>query len=366
MRLSEKLVGVSFLTACFVVVLHAYQSPLLGAGTATDWFVLFVGWTLPTFAVPIYFVISGYLLGIKSANGAAADWYGRSVKKRVRTLLVPYFLWCTVFAVTVVPFTVLGNHLAGRALTGNTCMQEPLLSVWNLFRIYGGDLNDGPACLPMWYIRNLFLLVLASPLFLAITANRLSAAFYFAVVGTLYFAQSWLPCSSTQFLETGLSLRGFLFFPLGLCLARHPVPPGAFRRTRAVLPVLWLGVCLAFVAMRLHAGAEWKVAITLLSKSTAPLGVGAVWVLCDSMPGFRRLARLPVAKYSFFVYACHMGVLFTLMCERSQQLMVTRLHVPLAGIFLLRIAVPLGVSLALAEGLRRWFPRAYALLTGGR
>ena len=148
--LSEKLVGVSFLTACCVVVLHSYSNFLLGAGPATDWFLLFAGWTLPTFSVPIFFVISGYLFGVKSANGTAAGWYGKSVRKRVRTLLVPYFLWCTVFALTVIPFTVFGNHLAGRALTGNTCMKEPLLSVWNLFRIYGGDLNDGPACLPMW------------------------------------------------------------------------------------------------------------------------------------------------------------------------------------------------------------------------
>lgn len=365
--LSEKLVGVSFLTACFVVVLHAYSNSLLGAGPATDWFILFVGWTLPTFAVPIFFVISGYLFGVKSANGTAEGWYGKSVGKRVRTLLVPYFLWCTVFALTVIPFSVFGNHLAGRALTDNTCMKEPLWSVWNLFRIYGGDLNDGPACLPMWYIRNLFLLVLASPLFLALTANRWIGALYLAAAGTLFFVQPWLGTSSSQLLETGLSLRGFLFFPLGLYLARHPVPgTRAFRLARAALPAVWLGTCLAFVILRLHVGDDWQVAKLLAAKSTNLLGVGAVWVLCDSMPGFRRMARHPVAKSSFFVYACHMGVLFTLMCERAQQLLMTHLHVPVAGIFLLRIAIPLGVSLVLAEAARRWFPRAYALLTGGR
>lgn len=365
--LSEKLVGVSFLTACFVVVLHAYSNSLLGSGLASDWFILFVGWTLPTFAVPIFFVISGYLLGVKSANGTAEGWYGKSVKKRLRTLLVPYFLWCTVFALTVIPFTVFGNHLAGRALTSNTCMNEPLWSVWNLFRIYGGDLNDGPACLPMWYIRNLFLLVLAAPLFFAVTSNRWTGALYLAATGGLFFAQTWLTTSSSQLLETGLSLRGFFFFPLGLYLARHPVPETpAFRRMRAALPAVWLATCLAFVILRLHAGEEWQVAKLLTAKATNLLGVGAVWVLCDYLPGFRRMARHPVAKCSFFVYACHMGVLFTLMCERSQQLLMTHLHVPVVGIFLLRIAVSLGVSLLLAAGVKRWFPRAYALLTGGR
>jgi peptidoglycan/LPS O-acetylase OafA/YrhL len=365
--LSEKLVGVSFLTACFVVVLHAYSNSLLGSGLAADWFILFVGWTLPTFAVPIFFVISGYLFGVKSANGTAEGWYGKAVKKRLRTLLVPYFLWCTVFALTVIPFTVFGNHLAGRALTSNTCMKEPLVSVWNFFRIYGGDLNDGPACLPMWYIRNLFLLVLAAPLFLALTSNRWTGALYLAVSGGLFVAQNWLATTSSQLLETGLSLRGFFFFPLGLYLARHPVPDTpAFRRMRAALPAVWLATCLAFVVLRLHAGEEWQVAKLLTAKATNLLGVGAIWVLCDLLPGFRRMARHPVAKCSFFVYACHMGVLFTLMCERCQQLLMTHLHVPVVGIFLLRIAVPLGVSLLLAAGVKRWFPRAYAMLTGGR
>ena len=365
-RLSEKLVGVSFIAACFVVVLHAYANPLAAVGGATAWFVLFAGWTLPTFTVPMFFVISGYLLAVKAGNGAAEGWYGKAVKKRVRTLLGPYFLWCTLFAVTVLPFTMLGNHLAGRALATNTCLREPVLSAWNLARIYGGDLTAAPIDGALWYIRNLFLLVLAAPAILAIMAGRRWGTLYLLASGALFFAHDWMPRTCWQLFETGLSVRGFFFFPLGVYLARHPVPPDAFRRTRAALPALWLGACLLYVFLRMQGGENWMVAKSLLAKATNVLGVGAVWVLYDVLPGCRGIAKLPVARDSFFVFACHLGIMFTVMCDRSQQLLATRLHVPVAGIFLLRIAVPLGLSLALAEGLRRWFPRAYALLTGGR
>lgn len=365
-RLSEKLVGVSFLAACFVVVLHAYANPLAAGGGATAWFVLFTGWTLPTFTVPIFFVISGYLLSVKAGNGAAEGWYGKAVKKRVRTLLGPYFLWCTLFAATVLPFTMLGNHLAGRALPTNTCLREPVLSAWNLARIYGGDLTSAPIDGALWYIRNLFLLVLAGPAILAVMSRRRWGALYLVASGALFFGHDWMPKACWQLFETGLSVRGFFFFPLGVFLAQHPVPPGAFRRTRAALPVLWLGACLLYVCLRIHGGEGWGAAKSLLARATNVLGVGAVWVLYDVVPAFRRLARLPVARDSFFVFACHLGILFTVMCDRSQQLLATRLHVPTAGIFLLRIAVPLGLSLALAEGMRRWFPRAYGWLTGGR
>ena len=366
-RLSEKLVGLSFLGACCVVMLHAYLNSMLSAGEATAWFVLFAGWMVPTFAVPLFFAISGYLLGIKSANGRTDGWYGKAVKKRVLTLLAPYLLWCTVFAVTVLPFTVLGNHLAGRALTGNTCLREPLLSAWNLVRIYGGELRGEPIDGPLWYVRNLFLLVLLSPVFCKITAGRRSGAFYLAAAGALFFAHDWMPRAVWPYFKTGiLGLQGFLFFPLGLYLARHPVPAGAFRRTRAVLPAAWLAACLLYVFLRLHTGEEWMAAKSLLVKAATILGMGAVWVLYDFLPGARRLARLPVARDSFFVYACHIGIMSTLMCERSQQVLMTRLHVPVAGIFLLRTAIPVAVSLLLAEGLKRFAPRVYALLTGGR
>ncbi len=364
--LSEKLVGVSFLSACCIVMLHAYQNAMLEAGEATAWLGLFAGWALPTFGVPIFFVISGYLLAVKAANGTAAGWYGKAVKKRMRTLLVPYLLWCTISALTVIPFTMLGNHLAGRSLASNTCLREPLLSAWNLVLVYGGDLRSGPANGPMWYIRELFLLVLAAPVFLKITSSRFWGAVYLAAAGTAFFLHDWMPRSCWQLFETGLSLRGFLFFPLGLYLAQHPVPRDGIGRLRAALPAVWLGTCVAYVWLRLHGGENCMTAKILLSKATNVLGVGGVWVLCDALPGFRRMARLPVARDSFFLYACHMAVMSILLCERSQQLLATRLHVPAAGIFLLRIAVPIGVSLLLAEGLKRFAPRVYALLTGGR
>ena len=337
------------------------------AGKATAWFVLFAGWILPTFAVPVFFAVSGYLLGVKSANGTADGWYGRAVGKRVRTLLVPYFVWCTAFAATVLPFTVLGNHLAGRAPTGNTCLREPLLSAWNLLRIYGGGLRGEPIDGPLWYVRNLFLLVLLSPVFGKLAAGRRRGAAYLAAACALFFAHDWMPRAWWPYFKTGiLGLQGFLFFPLGMYLARHPVPAGAFRRTRAVLPAAWLAACLLYVFLRLHTGAGWMAAKSLLAKAATVLGAGAVWVSYDFLPGARRLARLAVAKDSFFVYACHIGLMTTLTCDRAQQLLATRLHVPVAGIFLLRFAVPLGGALLLAEALKRWFPRAYALLTGGR
>ena len=54
------------------------------------------------------------------------------------------------------------------------------------------------------------------------------------------------------------------------------------------------------------------------------------------------------------------------MCARYEDILSARLHIPAIGIFLLRIAVPILLSLMTAELLKRHCPRIYALLTGGR
>ena len=365
-ELSAKLTVVSFISACFVVVLHAYDKPLAAGSGLTAWIVTFVGWTLPTFAVPIFFVISGYLLGVKSWNGAKEGWYAQAVRKRVRTLLVPYLVWCTIYVLTVVPFAMVGNHLAGRSLVQNTHLHEPALSWWNLFCIYGADMSGFPANGVLWYVRNLLLLVVIAPPLVRVMSNRLAGGAVLAVSGLLFFLHDWVPDAYWQFFETGFSLRGFFYFSLGLYIAAHPVDRASFRRVRPLVPLAWLGMALLFTYFRINpAGASvaWQ---RLMAKGINLLGVGAVWILYDYIPCARGLARRSFAGDSFFLYAAHLGIILTVFCARFQDALAMRLHIPALGLFVLRFAVPILLSLAVAELLKRFFPKAYALLTGGR
>ena len=364
--LSTKLTVVSFVSACFVVILHAYARTLAAGNGATAWIVTFVGWTLPTFAVPIFFVISGYLLGIKSGNGSRDGWYAQALRKRVRTLLVPYLIWCTVYVLTVVPFTMFGNHMAGRSLVHNTHLHEPLLSVWNFLGIYGADLTGFPANGVLWYVRNLLILVVLAPALFKAVANRLAGIAILLMAGAAFFLHDWMPRSCWQFFETGFSLRGLFYFLLGLFLAAHPVKPTSLRPLRPLLPLAWIGASLFFTAVRLQQGEDSLTLQRILAKSINFLGVGAVWVLYDFIPAAKRLARRSFVHDAFFLYAAHLGIILTVMCARCEDILSSRLHVPAIGIFLLRIAVPILLSLTAAELLKRHCPRIYALLTGGR
>ena len=118
--------------------------------------------------------------------------------------------------------------------------------------------------------------------------------------------------------------------------------------------------------MRLQQGEDSLTLQRILAKSINFLGVGAVWVLYDYIPAAKRLARRSFVHDAFFLYAAHLGIILTFMCARCEDILSSRLHVPAIGIFLLRIAVPILLSLTAAELLKRHCPRIYALLTGGR
>ena len=364
-ELSTKFTVVSFLSTCSVVVLHAYEGHLAAGTSATAWIVTFVGWTLPSFAVSIFFAISGYLLCFKS-NGQEAGWYGKALRKRVRTLLVPYLAWCSIYALTVVPFTMYGNHLAHRDLFHHTPLHEPLLSFWNLACIYGADWTGAPANGVLWYIRDLVVLVVLAPLLIKLLSGFRRGWLCLGLMGAAFFLHDWVPACCWQFFETGFSLRGLFFFCAGIYIALHQARMPQGGRWRILLPVAWLGASLLFTYFRLHPSGTSLTVQRLLAKAIVVLGTWAVWVWYDLAPGTARLSRYPFVKESFFLYAAHLGIMFVFLCARVQEILRSRLHFPVLAIFALRCVVPIVLSLAAAAALRRFLPRVHGWLTGGR
>ena len=93
--LSGKLTAVSFFGACSIVLLHA-NTFYAGASQAAVWTMTFFSKVMTAFAVPMFFAISGFLIAVKTDSGRAGGWFPSILKKRVRTLLVPYFVWCII------------------------------------------------------------------------------------------------------------------------------------------------------------------------------------------------------------------------------------------------------------------------------
>ena len=91
--LSNKLKNMSLFMTFFVVILHSNNlenSSVLNVNTLVQ---NVIGQGIVRIAVPMFFVISGYLFFYKFKPSTEA--FISKYKKRFKSLFIPYFIWCT-------------------------------------------------------------------------------------------------------------------------------------------------------------------------------------------------------------------------------------------------------------------------------
>lgn len=113
----------------------------------------FISHPLLSFVVPAFFIMSGYLFFLNIEDKPVSVWYKYKIKNRVKTLLIPYICWNLV--TLMLDFLKYVRHSACWINYDNT-------SVWSI--VYKTFLDYQPIDLPLWYIRDLILLVIISPI----------------------------------------------------------------------------------------------------------------------------------------------------------------------------------------------------------
>ena len=153
-------------------------------------------------AVPALFFFSGYLFFRGGAFTAGV--YGGKLLRRVRSLLVPYVLWNLItVALTFLAQTFMGGMTSGmRKAVAEYSAADWLACFWDV------DGTEMPICYPLWFVRNLMLLAVASPL-LYVVLRRAGAAFT-GVAGAL-----WLSGVTGVSNFCPWSLEGLAFFSWG-------------------------------------------------------------------------------------------------------------------------------------------------------
>lgn len=354
--LSEKIRAVSLICASLVVLLHAYDQQLTVEDNPSAWyFGKFLSGGLCSIAVPFFFIVSGFLLAKQHDGGMA---YGDLVKRRLRSLGIPYVIWCFLYAMTYMLFTIWGNKMAGRPLNTNTCLALPLGSWENPFRVFGFDMTGFPAAGHLWYIRNLLLLAVVSPLLLSVMKCKRTGWCAVAVAAVPYFCHFMIPQPLWQFFESGFSFRGLLFFMIGIQLARFPL-------TWRPNLLASIGVCLVWFVLAW----PWEMnesIIFIVFHLSYIVGCVALWSIYDFLPWREKLESWHGVHYSFFIYASHYAILNMLFCQKACNLIKRHIIDSDLLIYVARFVVPLIIAIVLAYVLERFIPKLYRALTGGR
>ena len=154
---------------------------------------LLVSQTLVKVAVPVFFIMSGYLF-FANVEKWSINVYKTKILRRMKTLLIPYLIWNLLMAVKMKTFS------------------------WNIFGVFwcpAGIQTDwfgqeqwmtAPANMPLWFLRDLIIVSLFTPIIYIIV--RKLGSWLIVILTILYLSGicAFIP---------GLSAYAVYFFTLG-------------------------------------------------------------------------------------------------------------------------------------------------------
>ncbi len=357
--LSETIAFLRFPLIVMIVVLHSTIAPSYletagepGAFPVYDTLSKLLSGVFGNLGVPIFFVISGFLFFYKTDFTRAA--YGRKLKSRVRSLLVPYLIWNTAYFAV---FVLLKSVPATSAMISSHPILEQLNPMGIVYNLWG--LHDIPAVSlsvpivgPMWFIRDLMVTCVCSPLiWLAVKYLRVFAV---VLLGVAWYLFPGLYCA-------GFGITAFFFFTAGawFSINRRDIVEQCgqvFTPSMVLFPIL----AIAEVA------ANGYGCYPYIHKVGIVVGIVFVFNVASRLLATGKVRpNAFLASASFFVFAFHEPTFF------YTRLLLLRTILPATdfGItlfYLLSPVVMIAVSLALYALLKRYLPRFTAIITGGR
>lgn len=337
-----------------ILYIHAYGTTISFAdatlgkadtNAVTDCIRILISQCLARIAVPIFFLLSGYLFFANFTWSPQA--YLHKLQARLQSLLIPYLFWnLLMLAMTILSQTLptIGPYFPeGALMTGRYTLFEYLNALLGFTRY--------PIAYHMWFIRDLMLLALLTPAIVVML--RFAALPFFLVTYYCWVSESW-PIAAP-------GAVGVLFFSSGaffgmkrkslFCLDRFG--PAALL---ASLPIILADV--VFYSAWFH---------RYLHRTGLIIEVIATLYLTKMVAGHTALSKMigTLTAASFFVYAAHEPLLWIMRTLAYQ-------YVPLDGpytILFLYLGIPVMVTIALLllhRILDKFCPSALKVISGGR
>ncbi len=302
-------------------------------------------------AVRWFFVISGYFFFVR--GDFTPKVYVNKLKARVWTLLIPYLFWN---GAAILLYGVVLKLLPGGA--GTWTLDMNLSSIWGA--LWGGEVAMGDRATPivyqMWFIRDLMVIVLLSPLLYWLI--KWTRGWAVLALGACWMTGFWLPDWIGNY---GLSSTAVFFFALGAVA-------GIYRkdliqiagRMKWVSFILFPLVVVSAVLLR---DTEWQPWL----RNTAIL-VGVVfWT--NLTAELMRYDLLKIGKWfvraGFFIYLAHQPWVTPVIGKFTEPLF----SFSAAGLCMatyVDTALTMVICLGIYWLMMKWVPKFGNLITGGR
>jgi fucose 4-O-acetylase-like acetyltransferase len=241
------------------------------------------------FVMPFFFAVSGFLFFFRT--GLDKPPFASKILGRVRTVAIPYLIWnCIGIAVVV----------AARNLQLSQEFMPQYLKEMTWEQFASGFIL-GPVSFQLWYLRDLFLLCVLSPIIFFICRYRAGALIWLVLLLVVWSHDNSGPKI--------LNAEGVLFFSFGAAIAIHKIRlwhPAHLSGWLAMAGV-WLALSLlrAWIAFDTVPMAQtW---LLILYKVCVLIGLWVVWTGYDFLVGdvSEQSALWPWLTLSFYIFVMH-------------------------------------------------------------
>lgn len=343
---SQKIKVLSFVAIMMVLFIHAVfnEAREFPVSAYVQEFCAFSG--LSFVANPLFYCISGFLFfhGVSHMK----DCYPK-IRKRARTLLVPYLIWNVIFVLWYVVLGVIPSVSAyvNSDLTSGLVNNGPLHALYEMFIV--------PAGFQLWYVRDLLIYVMLSPaIYLLIKHTRAVGLSLLFVAGTL----------GLLYLPSEIKIWGAFFFALGGNIALH----SSLEDLQKKITPATACVCLAVYLLNAIIRPMDIISLKGTEMIVELCGLIAIWRLYDVIvkrEDYAIIQQLAAwGGYSFFIYLFHEPA-FNII----KKIGVKVLGVHEWSMILLYLLCPFlmcAFAIWLAKVSQKYIPKMYTILVGGR
>ena len=349
-ELSERILILRFPLMLGVVFIHAYD-PSIGRGVGLQYegwaglVITYISVGIAAVSVPLFFLISGYLFFYGFTATPAG--FCSKILKRGRSLLIPLVFW------NVLCIVIFGIAQAIPATRQYSSGRSAPIATFTLFDYVNAiiGVNREPIAYQFWFVRDLMLLMLLSPL-VYFLLKKVPWLFLSAVA-------IWWSLDTVWSMPV-LSRESILFFSIGCLLGLRAIDLRVVDKV-AVLSWFFLPLSIAD-ALTKHLVMSGQ--IHRLSELCGIFSVLCLTKYVRQVPASRN-ALAALSASSFFLFASHEPLL-TVVRKLSYRPFPSPSQTVVLALYFADTLVVTGLCVAAYYACSKAMPHVTGMITGGR